>query len=266
MRREGAESTNGMIRTSALMAAVILLSPVAHAQKIEVLFPSPVHLTREIEDPVSGTRVIVEEYLVGNRMISVAGDVTVIADYGTASITRIDRAARTFSISTFDEYAATRREEPASASTKKVTSLGSTMTSGRSGDEFLIETEGRSTRIVADSSVRMSKSAAEILLGIAYPNRARGSEMLDALRATPALQSKGMTSDASMYSLPVEVTTEIDVAGETVRFSEKVTRVGSELPPAHLLEIPAGATRVELASIAAPRQLEELDRLPKGND
>jgi hypothetical protein len=79
-----------------------------HAQ---ALFPKSLHLTRAIDDPLSGSQTIVEEFLVGNRVISsretASEKKTVIVDYSTSQITIIERSGSdtTYSISSFDEYA-----------------------------------------------------------------------------------------------------------------------------------------------------------------
>jgi hypothetical protein len=39
-----------------------------HAIAAEMLFPEPLHITREIADPISGSTVTVEEYCHGNRI------------------------------------------------------------------------------------------------------------------------------------------------------------------------------------------------------
>ena len=35
------------------------------------LFPTPLHLTRQVQDPISGSTVVLNEYAYGNRLISV---------------------------------------------------------------------------------------------------------------------------------------------------------------------------------------------------
>ena len=46
------------------------------ASAAETLFPSPLHLTRRITDPLSGaTSIVVEEYCSGNRVVTIQGRV-----------------------------------------------------------------------------------------------------------------------------------------------------------------------------------------------
>ncbi|HUP49909.1 MAG TPA: hypothetical protein VNA04_14070, partial [Thermoanaerobaculia bacterium] len=81
-----------------LVAAVALPAPA-------VLFPEPLHLVREIEDPISGTTVRIHEYCAGDRIVTVNGSLVVIADYGRQELTEVDRNAGTFSITSFADLA-----------------------------------------------------------------------------------------------------------------------------------------------------------------
>ena len=52
------------------------------------IFSAPLHLTREVTDPISGRIDVIDEYCVGNRMVSVArkGERVSIADYGKGEL------------------------------------------------------------------------------------------------------------------------------------------------------------------------------------
>ena len=56
------------------IGAVVVLAAQA------VLFPQPVHLTRQITDPFAAAPVVVEQYCYGNRVVTVRGARTTIAD------------------------------------------------------------------------------------------------------------------------------------------------------------------------------------------
>src|SRR5881392_3584938 len=67
-----------------------------------VLFPQPMHLTRVVDNPLrGGGSSVIEEFYIANRVISVSGDRTVIADYERNEMTEIDRAEGTYSVTTF---------------------------------------------------------------------------------------------------------------------------------------------------------------------
>jgi len=69
----------------------------------ELLFPKALHLTRRVHDSIGGATTVVEQYCYGNRVITVSGNVTTIADYDKSEITEINRADGTYSISRFDQ-------------------------------------------------------------------------------------------------------------------------------------------------------------------
>ena len=69
------------------------------------LFPSPLHISRQVHDSISEKTVLLEEYGVGNRLIAVRGGQTSIADYEKGELIEIDRDAGTYSITRFDALA-----------------------------------------------------------------------------------------------------------------------------------------------------------------
>src|SRR5260370_2822541 len=64
----------------------------------EPLFPKPIHLVREIDDSLSARPQRVDEYYFGDRVVTVRGARTAIADYGKQERTEIGRASATYSI------------------------------------------------------------------------------------------------------------------------------------------------------------------------
>jgi hypothetical protein len=46
-----------------------------------VLFPTPIHLVRRIDDPIAHSTVTLEQFGIGNRLISTRDDRVVVADY-----------------------------------------------------------------------------------------------------------------------------------------------------------------------------------------
>ena len=80
---------------------LVFLSTVAFAAE-KPLFPSPLHITRELSNPVSGTTTVIDEYCQGNRVVAVSGQKTAIADYDKGVITEIDFAGGTYSVTKFE--------------------------------------------------------------------------------------------------------------------------------------------------------------------
>lgn len=250
-----------------------------NAAPARVLFPRNLHLTRQIQDPLSKKTVTIDEYCSGNRVVSVSGDKTVIADYDRQEITEIDRRAGTYSISRFDEVASASAEP----STEQALTASATATkhdrwkatprgvrssaAGRSLEQFEFAEEGENGRKVEvgiDRSVELTRDAVEVLIGAAYPNPRR-EEHEPLLRAAGVREPSRITATAAegttgqAYGLPVTQAFTYSDSGAEVTFRTTVTRVGSEVPPAEMLIVPPAATRVESTAAAVRRQLRELD-------
>jgi hypothetical protein len=248
-----------------------------------VLFPKNLHLTRQVQEPLSGTTTTFEEYCSGNRVVSVSGDKTVIADYDRQEITEIDRHAGTYSVSRFDEVANVGAEGGSKLTAESARGISSegvkrdrwTATprgvrgaAGRSVDQFEFAEagqDGRKVEVGIDRGVVLSEEAVEVLIGAAYPNprrdehepllRAAGSR--DATRVTTN-SAEAAPQDAA-YGLPVTQAFTYTDSGSSVTFRTTVTRVGAEAPPAEVLMIPPDAKRVESHAASVRRQLRELD-------
>ncbi len=95
-RRPPLDRTARTARTVALV--LLLLATPSPSTAAEVLFPERLHLTRTVSDSLSGSTSTVEEYLQGNRMISIRGSRVSIADYEKGELTEIDRDANTYSM------------------------------------------------------------------------------------------------------------------------------------------------------------------------
>lgn len=249
------------------------------------LFPNNLHLTRQVQDPLSGTAVTIEEYCSGNRMVAVSGDRTVVVDYDKQEITEIDRRAGTYSVSRFSDIASLATEAGGASSRKqsaaatsgaaprerwKVTPQGVRGAAGRSVEQFEFLDEGEVRRKVdvgIDRSVPLTREAVEVLIGAAYPNTPR-EEHEPVLRASAAraegrglaaTDSTAATEDKPTYGLPVTQAFTFSDSGTELTFRSTITRVGAEAVPAEALLIPPGAKRVESPASAVRRQLRELD-------
>ena len=254
----------------AALAALLSLLAVSPLAGEGAIFPTALHLTREISDPISGKTVVLEEYAYGNRLVSVRDHVTAIADYEKGELTEIDRRAATYSITKFETIAkATRLQGGASsqhtAAGRTLQSLGARPTkSGRQADFFRANGEAQSIEIALDRDLRVSREALEVLLGTAYPatRAAHHDLVIDAARGGRE-GGRGIATNAAAadYALPLEQILEIDTGGaEPIHFRSTITSVGSEPPPAEVLAIPAGARLIESRTAGLVRELELLDK------
>jgi hypothetical protein len=246
--------------TLALLALVcsVVVSPLLAAGP---LFPTPLHLTRQVHDPISGKTTVLNEYGYGNRLISVRGGLTSIADYEKGELLEIDRDAGTYSITRFDAIAkatqAVAPQAPAAAEMKKpvLRAVASRATkSGRSAEFFESSIDAKPMKqrieVGVDRSVTLSKDALEVLLGSAYPG-VRRSEHDVALSAASQAEAS--------YSLPIEQVIAIDLEGQQLEFRTSVVRVGGETPPADLVSIPAGARLVVSRIVAVSQEIDQIN-------
>jgi len=274
---------------AALLALCVCMGTVAHAAGNVVLFPKNLHLTRQVDDPIGGKAITVDEYCSGNRVVSVAGDQTVIVDYEKQQVTEIDRRAGTYSISRFDEVAGAG--ELATPSTRALSTNAADAQSvlrnrwqatprgvraaadGRSIEqfEFADPGSGRKVEVGVDRSVQLSADAVEVLIGAAYPNPRR-DEHEPLLRAAGATEpTRAMTANtggtsariAPVYALPVVQAVTYSDSGTELTFRTTVTRIGAEAVPAELLIIPPAARQIESKAALLRKQLRDLD-LPNG--
>ncbi len=218
--------------------AMVLLAPASALSAAErVLFPDPLHITRELSDPVTQKTIVIDEYCQGNRVVSVSGQRTAIADYAKGELTEIDFAAGTYSITKFEQIA-------------------------RANEKHAPRGNGGTRRIEAKGDARktLSRGAVEALMGIGYPHRSdpAADAVLDSLRS----RERGISTNAmtEQYRLPLEHVVRVDVGGETIETRNVIKRLGNELPPLDALTIPPGAKLVESKAVAMQRLLEELDR------
>ena len=265
-------SPSPTVRRAAIAVAAFLLATPVFAAKS--LFSAPLHITREIVSPVSNAKSVVDEYCNGNRIVSVSGSRTAIADYDKGEITEIDFAAGTYSVTSFEAIAKAHDGIKVAALSAnaarewRVEARGGSVVASRPGETVEAErTSNRvrqNIRITADAQLTLSRGAVEALMGLAYPNRVddSASVILDALR--PAAGKKLVANSTSAgsddeYRLPLEHIVRFDLDGETVESRSVVTRLGAELAPPDVLAIPPGAKLVESRAVAVRKQLDELE-------
>jgi len=251
-------------------ALAILLSPLALCAS--TLFLKPLHLVRRVDDPISKTTATIDEYCLGNRVVTIHGSKVVIADYEAQELTEIDHAAQTWSVTPFADIAKSRTDLDARMSngaaphSARLTALGR-RTSG-AVDAFVADDTHRRLEIGFNRSVTLSRAAAEVLIGAAYPNT-RGEEsdaILDAAanRSSLSALSAGTPSEPS-YGLLVERTLTIVDGASTLVSHNTVVRVGDEMPPAEAMLIDPGAKRIESRLTRLARELRAVDSLPSAH-
>lgn len=264
----------------ALWAIVLFLPAPAVRAADRVLFPKPLHLTRELSDPISQKTTRIDEYCHGNRVVSVSGTRTAIADYAKGELTEIDFAAGTYSVTKFESIARVNEQnapgpERAAVSSARdewrVEAKGGTVIASRPAETTEAEsTDGgarRLIRISSDRQLTLSRAAVEAVMGIGYPHRRDPSAdvVLGALRSRQprmANNAGGAAEAADEYRLPLEHVVRTDLGGEIFETRNTVVRVGDEMPSTEVLSIPPGAKLVESKAVATRRLLEELDRPP----
>lgn len=242
-----------IVRSIAALLLSLLAATGAFAQ--DVLFPTPLHITRQITDPIAGSKTITEDYCQGNRVVTISGRRTAIAEYDRGVLTVIDFEAGTYSITKFDDLAkAWSGLTPTTPGTQWQVAQDGDTTEARRGKEFV--------RMSADPRLHLSRAAAEVLLGIAYPNRPdpAADVLLNALKASGALKASEGLKASEDYGLPREQVMRHEIDGEVIETHNLVLRVGNELPPPELLAIPKGAKLVESDVTAARKMLDALDR------
>lgn len=269
-----------------IAAAVVCLAVPVPAALAGPLFPKPLHLVRRIDDPVARTTHVVDEYCLGNRVISINGPRVAIVDYDRRDITEIDHADGTYSITKFEEVATARAQLPlprakasSNAAAKRATALRptalgvrATATSNRSLERWRADLsegpEKRTLEIGIDRTIPVSKEAAEVLVGAAFPYERTDEQDQILLAAAPAetafaaAKSANATAAPAPYGLPSESVTTYEAAGVKVEIRTAVLRVDDELPPAQLLRIDPGAQRIDSLYTRMRRELDELDKLP----
>jgi len=255
-------------KTALLLLAVALPSSAATA-----LFPKPLHLVKRIGDPFARAAKNVEQYCYGNRIVTVAGDRVAILDYDAQTLTEIDHAKGTYSITRFDEIANAQPKAASqmAAGTPKVTAAGlKSSTGGRSVDSFDVDLPRTKVTVGVDRSVSLSRAAVEALIGSSYPNAHRPEhEAIIGVAAPPvksrqiaALSTSKTTDDSGGYGLPSEQTITMEAEGGPVTLRTSVLRFDADLPPQSAMLIEPGAKRVESPIVRFAREMKEADTIP----
>ncbi len=235
------------------------------ASAADVLFPQPLHITRQIEDSISKSKTTLHEYCAGNQVITVSGDRVTIADYTRQELTEIDRRAGTYSVTRFEELAGALAATNMTTRRKAAASQATTRTVASDSYEIQLDPATK-MELRVDRNVHLSRAALEVLIGASFPNPR--SETHDAILRTSVSPRDGgrrivaNAADVETYALPVEQSMTFDVEGEQVSIRNKVLDVRPELAPPGTVTIPPGSQLVEARAVRLARELRELDRLP----
>lgn len=234
-----------------------------------LLFPAPLHLTRQIEDPFASSPVVIDEYCSGNRIVAVRGDRVAITDYAKGEVVEIDRIANTFSRTPFEVIARTRAanaaRHPKNGEWVAVPAPGRTIAS-TAAEAFTIRApEGsgvRTIEVAVDPQRRVSREAFDVLTGAAFPNSPRaGHDAIVRVASRNRLQPTTVQSDDTR-SLLLEERITFESGGETIVTRNAIVAIDSAVAPEHLLAPLPGAKEVESPIVAREKLLRELDQLP----
>ncbi|HXI13363.1 MAG TPA: hypothetical protein VNM92_12085 [Thermoanaerobaculia bacterium] len=251
---------------------VLVLSSTARAETS--LFPEPLHLTRIVASAIDGSSQTIEEFYSGSQVVSVSGSKVTVADYTKRELITIDRAARTFSVTTFETIASQSNRCGVSPCPESVTVAHAPPASRPSHrllpgnrERYELMEGGPDERLVVtvDRGTLISRDAFDVIVGAAYPNsRSHETDRMAMLAARDGSSTKlrSQSVDSTGYGLPVEQTTTMQTPSGEVTVGSVVTRVGHETVPQELITIPADFGRVESPGANRKRQLEELDSLP----
>jgi hypothetical protein len=216
--------------------AAIAWLVVSSSLEAGTLFPIPLHVVRRIDDPISKTSTTLDEFFFGDRIVSVNGSHVAISDYAAQLLTEIDHASATYSVTRFDDIAKVRPK---------------------------VDISGKATvTVTINRSVALTRDAVEAIVGAAYPNRrdARHEKILAAAAPISGGRVAAQSIESTAYGLPTETSIEFE---DGLIYKNVVVRLDHDPPPAQMMLIDPGATRVESRLTRMTREMQQLDRLPK---
>jgi hypothetical protein len=245
--------------------AAVSLAPLAFGAN--VLFPRPLHLVRRIDDPISKTAATIDEYCVGNRVVTVRRSKVTIADYDAQQLTEIDHTAHTWSVTSFTDIARSRADLDARMGNSVEPRAAHLTALAHSASAYVIDGPHRRMEIAFDRKVSLSRAAAEVLIGAAYPN-GKSQEQEEILAAAGGGSNGNVsamgtgTTATNAYGLLVERTLTIETGGTTLVSHNTVIHVGEETVAAEAMLIEPGATRIESRLTRLARELRDIDTIP----
>jgi hypothetical protein len=251
-------------------AVSFLVAPLAFGGG--VLFPRPLHLVRRVDDPISKTYATIDEYCIGNRVVTVRAAKVTIADYDAQQLTEIDHAAQTWSVTTFADIAQSRAALDARMGVSPAPREARMMVSGTRSpnglETFVDETPHRRLDIGVDRRVTLSRGAIEVLIGAAYPAKVTDeeTEILAVAGSRGSISAMSVrATTAETYGLVTERTLTIDSDGTRLVSRNNIIRIGDETPAAEATLIDPGAKRIESRLTRLARELRDIDTIPAAN-
>lgn len=248
-------------RSLVLSSLVLSLFFLPFAVGAAPLFERPLHVTREVAEPLTGAKVTLEAYYFGNRTITIHGERTVIVDYDKQEITEIDRTNATYSVTKFEQVAAARGErvgaaKRSDAAKPAIVRAGSDRKGGRAVDVFTADDTAAAVHaeIAVDNTIDLSRDAFDVVVGAAYPG--------DGGPSTDLARSAAKRAAGNTYGLPIEQTFRWTVAGETLTSSNRILAVDAQTAPPDLIAIPPGARLVDSRLVRTKKLADEVESLP----
>lgn len=249
-----------MRRPIARIAALIVFAAASLAA--ETPFPEPLHLTREVTDPLTGATSVIEEYYEGSRAVAISGDRVAVADYAWSTLLSIDRKGKTFSMVRFDELARARSElvpERRAAAATRPALVRAESREGATVEIWSARDAELSIEIAVSRATALSRDAIEIILGTRFPGTDDPVSSSALKAAAPGGGSDRAAAMAGSYGLPVEIRIRRQLGADTAETMQRVTRIGRERVPPAAIAIPNGAREVEADLLRAATLLRQLD-------
>jgi hypothetical protein len=262
------------VRVVAVAAAVAASFAAGTKAADRVLFPTPLHLVRRLETPLTGTTTTVSEFCSGNRITSVVGEGGVVArissvDYELQQLLEIDRVALTYSVTSFEEIAkgAPSRSDATGGAPREW------VVRPRESSQSLETFEAESTtpagkmriEVSIDRHRTLSREAVEAITGAAYPNRESDARTLIVGAAAPRRGDRvaALSANATDYGLSVAEVVTIESEGERIVTRSTVLSIDAATVPPEILAIPQGARRVPSRLTRFAEELQRADGPPR---
>jgi ferredoxin len=188
------------------------------------------------------------------------------ASFDAQQLTEIDHAAQTWSVTPFAEISTSRSDLDTRMG--KTDARRAAKPTAISADGYVISEGHRRLELGFDRRVVLSRAAAEVLIGAAYPGvkSAESDDILSvaAIGGSVSAMTVGSPGDGA-YGLLTERTLTIEANGTTLVSHNSVIRIGDETPPADAMLIEPGSKRIESRLTRMSRELRDLDTLPSAN-
>jgi hypothetical protein len=239
----------------AVVAAVAASVAAGSAVAGGVLFPTPLHVVRRVETPLTETTATVSEFCSGNSTTSVVAEGGVVArisrvDYELQQIVEINRITLTYSVSSFADIAKGAALGTAANGGPPRKWVVRPVEASQSLEKYEAESTTPAGKMTVEVSIdrrrALSREAVEAITGAAHPNPR--SDLSDLIVSAAAPRGgdpvAALSVNAAAYGLPVEEVVTIESEGERIVMRSTVVSIDAAIAPPELLAIPPGARRV----------------------